>query len=116
LPHSCVWGSNDRERTSHPAAYAALDVCPAAGIGDFAGCADRAAALCIEVFKTSRASTPTGGIGATINIKTSRPLENPGMHANVGLKGVHDASNENLPGRVQGDWLTLEISGIFSNT
>ncbi len=70
----------------------------------------------IEVFKTSRAGTPTGGIGATINIKTARPLDNPGMHANVGLKGVHDASNENLPGRLQGDWLTPEISGIFSNT
>ncbi|MEA9656982.1 TonB-dependent receptor [Xanthomonas campestris] len=70
----------------------------------------------IEVFKTSRASTPTGGIGATINIKTARPLDNPGMHANVGLKGVHDASNENLPGRLQGDALTPEISGIFSTT
>ncbi|MBO9787186.1 TonB-dependent receptor [Xanthomonas phaseoli] len=70
----------------------------------------------IEVFKTSRASTPTGGIGATINIKTARPLDNPGMHANVGLKGVHDSSNENLPGRLQGDSLTPEISGIFSNT
>nr|WP_088062272.1 TonB-dependent receptor [Xanthomonas fragariae] len=70
----------------------------------------------IEVFKTSRASTPTGGIGATINIKTSRPLDNPGLHANLGLKGVHDSSNENLPGRLQGNALTPEISGIFSNT
>ena len=32
----------------------------------------------IEVYKTSRAETPTGGIGATINIKTARPLDKPG--------------------------------------
>src|SRR3546814_4681534 len=30
----------------------------------------------VEVYKTSRAATPTGGIGATINIKTARPLDN----------------------------------------
>ena len=29
----------------------------------------------LEVYKTGRASAPTGGIGATINIKTARPLD-----------------------------------------
>jgi TonB-dependent receptor len=46
----------------------------------------------IEVYKTSRASTPTGGIGATINIKTARPLDNPGLHSSLGLKGMIDES------------------------
>jgi len=82
---------------------------------DFANLASEAISE-IEVYKTSRASTPTGGIGATINIKTARPLDNPGFHANVGLKGVHDTSNENLPDGIQGDSVTPEISGIFSNT
>ena len=32
----------------------------------------------IEVYKTSRAQVPSGGIGATINILTSRPLDHAG--------------------------------------
>src|ERR1044072_3199643 len=44
---------------------------------DFANLASESISA-IEVYKTSRAATPTGGIGATINIKTARPLENPG--------------------------------------
>ncbi len=58
---------------------------------DFANLASEAIAA-IEVYKTSRASTPTGGIGATINIKTARPLDNPGLHTSFGLKGVIDDS------------------------
>src|SRR3546814_2853661 len=69
----------------------------------------------VEVYKTSRAATPTGGIGATINIKTARPLDNPGFLANVGVKGVHDTTASDLPDSMQGEDLTGEISGIFSN-
>ncbi len=82
---------------------------------DFANLASEAIAG-IEVFKTSRASTPTGGIGATINIKTARPLDNPGLQANIGIKGVADKSNGRLPSAMQGDSLTPEVSGIYSNT
>ncbi len=82
---------------------------------DFANLASEAISG-IEVYKSSRASTPTGGIGATINVKTARPLNNPGLHANVGIKTVYDESNGNLPNALQGDDLTPEISGIFSNT
>src|SRR3546814_3801933 len=49
-------------------------------------------------------------------IKTARPLDNPGFLANVGVKGVHDTTASNLPDSMQGDDLTGEISGIFSNT
>ncbi len=82
---------------------------------DFANLASEAVSA-VEVYKTGRAATPTGGIGATINIKTARPLENPGFLANVGVKGVFDTSNDNLPDALQGDSVTPEISGIFSNT
>lgn len=82
---------------------------------DFANLASEAVAE-IEVYKTGRAATPTGGIGATINIKTARPLEAPGLIANVGVKGVYDTSNGELPDSLQGSDLTPEISGIFSNT
>ena len=82
---------------------------------DFANLASEAIAG-IEVYKTSRASTPTGGIGATINIKTARPLDNPGFHSNIGIKGVVDKSNGRLPSALQGDSVTPEVSGIYSNT
>ncbi|WP_337243808.1 TonB-dependent receptor [Luteimonas sp. gir] len=68
----------------------------------------------IEMFKTSRAATPTGGIGATINIKTGRPLD-MGELISVGMKAVHDTSAENLPKSMRGDSTTGEMSGIFSN-
>ena len=82
---------------------------------DFANLASESISA-IEVYKTSRAATPTGGIGATINIKTARPLDNPGMHSSFGAKGVIDTSVDNLPGSLQGDTITPEVSGIFSNT
>ena len=82
---------------------------------DFANLASEAISG-IEVYKTSRASTPTGGIGATINIKTARPLDNPGLHTSLGLKGVIDDSGQNLPDHLQGDEITPEISGIYSDT
>lgn len=82
---------------------------------DFANLASEAVAG-IEVYKTSRSSTPTGGIGSTINIKTARPLDNPGFHSSIGIKGVADTSNGRLPNDLQGDSLTPEVSGIYSNT
>jgi len=82
---------------------------------DFANLASESVAA-IEVYKTSRASTPTGGIGATINIKTARPLDNPGLHASFGIKGVKDQSNSRLPDSLQGSSVTPEVSGIYSNT
>lgn len=82
---------------------------------DFANIASEAISA-IEVYKTSRASTPTGGIGATINIMTARPLDNPGTRANVGIKGVYDSSVENVPGSFDVSTVTPEISGIFSTT
>lgn len=70
----------------------------------------------VDVYKTSRADIPVGGIGATINVKTARPLDRPGPQASVGVKGVIDTSDDDLPKSYQGSTITPEFSGIFSNT
>jgi TonB-dependent receptor len=61
----------------------------------------------VEVYKTGRADIATGGIGASINVRTARPLDSDGMVLNVGVKAVNDTTN-----RV-GDDFTPELSGIF---
>ncbi|HEY5970659.1 MAG TPA: TonB-dependent receptor, partial [Pseudoxanthomonas sp.] len=83
---------------------------------DFANLASEAISQ-IQVYKTSRAESPTGGIGATLNVMTARPLDRPGLQASVGVKGVYDTSADNLPNDVKrGNKITPEISGIYSNT
>ena len=86
---------------------------PASRSFDFSNLAsDGVAAL--EVFKTSRASSPTGGMGATINIRTPRPLDNKETIAQIGVKVVRDDSARRLPGEQKGKSLTPELSGIYS--
>ncbi|WP_343731787.1 TonB-dependent receptor [Duganella sp.] len=83
---------------------------------DFANLASEAISQ-IQVYKTSRAESPTGGIGATLNVMTARPFERPGLHASIGAKAVHDTTNGNLPGDVKASSSTTpEVSGIYSNT
>ena len=64
----------------------------------------------VTVYKTGRASNPSGGIGATIDILTSRPFNYPGgeVVANAGIKAVSDQS------QILGSDITPEVSGIFS--
>ncbi|MGH8061674.1 MAG: TonB-dependent receptor [Pseudoxanthomonas sp.] len=64
----------------------------------------------IEVYKTSQAQVPSGGIGATINILTDRPFNHEGIVASAGAKLVSDQSQP-----FDND-LTPELSGIFSFT
>ncbi len=82
---------------------------------DFANLASEAISA-IEVHKTSSADRPTGGLGAIVNIRTTRPLDAPGRHAAFGIKGVTDRSNKNLPEKFKGSSFTPEFSGIYSNT
>jgi TonB-dependent receptor len=83
---------------------------------DFANIASEAISQ-IQVYKTSRAETPTGGIGATLNVMTARPFDNPGLHSSIGLKVLNDTSNNNLPGDVKANTSTTpEFSGLYSNT
>ena len=96
---------------------------PASNLGDrpgrsydFANIASEGVSQ-LQVYKSARAETPTGGIGATINVLTARPLARPGLQATVGVKGVYDKSAQNLPDDVRrGDKVTPEISGLYSNT
>ncbi|MFK7828837.1 MAG: TonB-dependent receptor [Congregibacter sp.] len=79
---------------------------------DFADIASEGVAG-VEVFKTSRAELPTGGVGSTINIKTQRPLEmREDRVFTIGGKAVHDTSADS----VNGDELTPELSGLFAQT
>lgn len=64
----------------------------------------------LEVYKTGRADMATGGIGATVNVKTLRPFDNAGLVLNVGAKGIYDTNVD------AGDDITPELSGIFSYT
>ena len=82
---------------------------------DFSNLASEAISQ-LQVYKTGRADSPTGGIGATINVMTARPLDNPGMRASIGAKAVKDNSNDELPGSIKGSSVTPEFSGIYSNT
>lgn len=61
----------------------------------------------LEVFKTARTALPSGGIGATINIRTHRPLEDgqEGLAGSIGAKALYDVSND-------GFRLDPEISGV----
>ena len=81
---------------------------PASRSFDFANLAAEGIAG-VEVYKSGRASLPTGGIGSVINIKTPRPLDRPGFKGSLAVKGVYDHTFE-------GTNITPEVSGIISKT
>ena len=64
----------------------------------------------LEVYKTARADVPSGGLGATVNIVTLRPLSTSGQRLAVMAKGIHDSSVD------QGESVTPEVSMVFSDT
>lgn len=74
---------------------------------DFGNLASEAVSR-VDVYKTSKANTASGGIGSTIDIRTTRPLEVPGFNASVGLKQVDDQSQDGSPHN--------EVSAIIYNT
>lgn len=68
----------------------------------------------LEVYKTGRAAIPSGGIGATINVKTRHPLDSRehGLSGSIGVKGVFDTSmNEKLEDASK---YTPEVSGLLN--
>ncbi|MBC9033416.1 TonB-dependent receptor [Sphingomonas sp. JC676] len=69
----------------------------------------------LEVYKTGRAGIPSGGIGATINVVTRRPLDDngqSGFSGSIGAKAVYDTSvNDCLD---CGSKVTPEVSGVLS--
>ncbi len=81
---------------------------PASRSFDFGNLAAEGIAA-VEVYKSGRASLPTGGIGSVINIRTPRPLDRPGFQGSVAAKAVYDHTFE-------GTEITPEVSGIVSQT
>lgn len=55
-----------------------------------------------DVYKTSQANLQDGGIGATVNIKTPRPLDLGGFKAIVSGKGVYEQLSGNVAPQVFG--------------
>ncbi|MCM2679985.1 TonB-dependent receptor [Echinimonas agarilytica] len=64
----------------------------------------------VEAIKTGRANITSGGIGATINIKTAKPFDYDGFKAFASATAIHDTSVED-----KGDDFTPEVSGMVSN-
>ncbi|MCU0989414.1 MAG: TonB-dependent receptor plug domain-containing protein, partial [Xanthomonadales bacterium] len=60
---------------------------------DFANLASEAVAG-VDVYKTSKSDIPTGGIGATVNIRTARPLDIGERAMSFGAKGVFGAGQQ----------------------
>ena len=99
---------------------------PTANINDTSASTDRSfdfaqlstsAVSEVDVYKTGSASTPPGGMGATINIMTARPLDRPGTHGAVQFQGVWDDSANNTPSSLKyGSATAPRINGIFSTT
>jgi TonB-dependent receptor len=81
---------------------------PASRSFDFANLASEGIAG-VEVYKSGRASLPTGGIGSVINIRTPRPLDRPGFTGSIAAKAVVDHTFEGFKP-------TPELSGIISKT
>ncbi|MCH2189569.1 MAG: TonB-dependent receptor [Gammaproteobacteria bacterium] len=76
---------------------------------DFADLASESVAG-VQIYKTGRADVPSGGIGASINIQTTEPLQSPGLKSVVAFKALSDTST------TTGSDFTPELSGIYSNT
>jgi TonB-dependent receptor len=62
----------------------------------------------VDIYKTSKASVASGGMGSTINISTSRPLDALGFNATAAVKGIDDQSSE--------ESYETETSVLISNT
>ena len=95
---------------------------PTANLGDQSGRAFDFSNLAaeavsqIQVYKSVRADVTPGGIGATLNVMTGRPLD-LGKQASFGAKVMYDESNNNLPDQNKARRsATPEISGLYSNT
>ena len=90
-------------------------VMPTSSVGDLAGRSfdfgnlASEAISSVEVYKTSKVGVASGGAGATINIKTTKPLEITSRVATIGVKGVYDSS------QIDGNKITPEISGLYAD-
>ena len=64
----------------------------------------------VEVYKTGKANMASGGIGASVNIITSKPIETDGLKVSLGGKAVYDTTNNSDVAKN----VTPEVSGLIS--
>ncbi|WP_375286741.1 TonB-dependent receptor [Sphingomonas sp.] len=69
----------------------------------------------LEVYKTGRAAIPSGGIGASINIVTRKPLDarESGLSGSMGAKALYDTTVEQTESQKKNRVLP-ELSGLIS--
>lgn len=65
----------------------------------------------LEVYKTGRSSIPSGGIGASINVVTQRPLDaaGTGLRGSLSARALYDLSNDGFS-------VDPDLSGILTWT
>ncbi len=61
-----------------------------------------------DVYKSAQASHMEGAIGGIVNLKTSRPLDKPGMHTSVRVEGDYNDLSSN-----RGSKVAAGFSGTF---
>jgi len=66
-----------------------------------------------EVQKTASADSSEGSIGATVNIRTQRPLDNPGLHIAGAVAGMYDDTTEHSKPKVSGLISTTNADNTF---
>lgn len=52
----------------------------------------------VDIYKTAKSTTASGGVGSTIDIRSTRPLDAPGMSATVGFRHVKDDTSDERGG------------------
>ena len=96
---------------------------PATRSFDFGNLAPEAVSR-VDIYKTGKAHTASGGVGSTININTTRPLDMPGLNATVGYKLIQDdsqdsGSNNEVSALVYNTWMDgkvgVSISAVSNN-
>ena len=66
----------------------------------------------VDVYKTNQVAIPTGGIGASIDVKTLRPLDQPGRRFVLNLKGIADSSVTTLGSET----VSPDVTALYHDT
>ncbi|MGV6806730.1 MAG: TonB-dependent receptor [bacterium] len=65
----------------------------------------------LEIFKSANSTLPSGGIGSTVNMKTTKPLDVDGTKRFVGLSYVHDTTSEENDNPIEAETLFATNQG-----
>ena len=76
-----------------------------------------------DVLKSSQASALEGSIGGTVNLRTARPLDNPGLHAGVHVEGSRNQMTDQNGSKYSGfvgltnddHTMGFLVSGVYSD-